>query len=97
MGPITIGGQSFQIDFDTGSSDLFVPSSSYTTGGCVGHQKYTPGSTATKKSGNFSIQYGDGSNSNGPIYTDNVSLTSPLRSLCVTSARLTRPSPSHER
>ncbi|KDN35437.1 hypothetical protein RSAG8_11575, partial [Rhizoctonia solani AG-8 WAC10335] len=68
-GTITIGtpGQSFLIEFDTGSADLWVPSSSCTLSGCSPHKRYTasPPSTSSKKSGVFSIQYGDGSTASG--------------------------------
>ncbi|CAE6497762.1 unnamed protein product [Rhizoctonia solani] len=77
-GTITIGtpGQSFLIDFDTGSADLWVPSSSCTSSGCAPHDKYTSSSSSTssKKSGTFSIGYGDGSTASGPIYTDTVTV-----------------------
>ncbi|KAF8593697.1 acid protease [Ceratobasidium sp. AG-I] len=77
-GTITIGtpGQSFLIDFDTGSADLWVPSSSCTSSGCSPHKKYTASSssTSTKKTGTFSISYGDGSTASGPIYTDTVTV-----------------------
>lgn len=77
-GTITIGtpGQSFLIDFDTGSADLWVPSSSCTSSGCSPHKKYTASSSSTsvKKSGTFSIEYGDGSTASGPIYTDTVTV-----------------------
>lgn len=73
-GTISIGtpAQSFLIDFDTGSSDLWVPSSSCTSSTCSSKNKYTASksSTGSKKSGTFSIEYGDGSTVSGPVYTD---------------------------
>ncbi|PCH39030.1 acid protease [Wolfiporia cocos MD-104 SS10] len=75
-GTISIGtpGQDFVIDFDTGSSDLWVPSSSCS--GCEAQHSYNPNSSSTSKeqSGTFQIQYGDGSTASGPIYTDSVSV-----------------------
>ncbi|KAJ1306164.1 hypothetical protein OPQ81_010875 [Rhizoctonia solani] len=77
-GKITIGTppQSFLIDFDTGSADIWVPNSSCDSGGCSGHNSYNPSasSTSDSQSGEFSIQYGDGSTSSGPIYTDTVTV-----------------------
>ncbi|KAG9122595.1 Type I transmembrane sorting receptor [Ceratobasidium sp. 392] len=77
-GTITIGtpGQSFLIDFDTGSADLWVPSSTCTSSGCSPHKKYTATSSSTgkKQTGTFSISYGDGSTASGPIYTDTVTV-----------------------
>ncbi|KAG8793258.1 Type I transmembrane sorting receptor, partial [Ceratobasidium sp. 428] len=77
-GTITIGtpGQSFLIDFDTGSADLWVPSSTCTSSGCSPHEKYTAASSSTgkKQTGTFSISYGDGSTASGPIYTDTVTV-----------------------
>ncbi|TBU27158.1 acid protease [Dichomitus squalens] len=75
-GKITIGSpaQSFTVDFDTGSSDLWVPSSSCTT--CGSHAKYKASSSSdsSKKSGSFSISYGDGSTASGTPYTDTVTV-----------------------
>ncbi|OBZ70908.1 Aspartic protease [Grifola frondosa] len=77
-GTISIGtpGQSFLIDFDTGSSDLWVPSSSCTSSTCTKKNKYqaSSSSTSVKQSGTFSIQYGDGSTVSGPVYTDTVNV-----------------------
>ncbi|KAH9858927.1 acid protease [Lenzites betulinus] len=75
-GTISVGtpAQSFLIDFDTGSSDLWIPSSACTSSTCSKKKKYTASSSSTsvKKSGTFSIEYGDGSTVSGPIYTDSV-------------------------
>ena len=73
-GPISIGSnkQQFTIDFDTGSSDLWVPNSKCTSSVCRGKHTYKSTSSSTSKSqkGTFQIQYGDGSTVSGPIFSD---------------------------
>ena len=70
--------QSFEILFDTGSSDFWVPSTNCTDLFCSTRPKYDPTkSTASKlKPGRFFIEYGDNPNVTvqGPIYTDTVSI-----------------------
>lgn len=72
-GPITIGSddQKFTIDFDTGSADLWIPNASGCTG-CDKKNSYKSDSSTSSKSqsGNFTIQYGDGSTVSGPVFTD---------------------------
>ncbi|QRW11604.1 aspartyl protease [Ceratobasidium sp. AG-Ba] len=78
-GNITIGtpGQSFLIDFDTGSADLWVPSSDCQGRGCEQKNRYTASSSSSafevSTARDFSISYGDGSTASGPVYTDTVS------------------------
>ncbi|KAL1950396.1 hypothetical protein VTO73DRAFT_5520 [Trametes versicolor] len=75
-GPITIGtpSQNFTLDFDTGSSDLWVPAASCAS--CGSHALYDPSasSSGSKQNGTFSIQYGDGSTTSGLPYTDTVTV-----------------------
>ncbi|KAI0825830.1 aspartic protease [Irpex lacteus] len=75
-GSITIGtpAQEFTIDFDTGSSDLWIPSS--TCDNCSSKKQYdaSQSSTSQKQEGTFQIQYGDGSTVQGDVYTDTVTV-----------------------
>ncbi|KAK4971272.1 hypothetical protein LTR66_006318 [Elasticomyces elasticus] len=72
--PVSIGGQTLSLDFDTGSSDLWVFSTLTPSSQTTGHVLYNPNDgTSTKKDGyTWSISYGDGSGASGVVYSDKV-------------------------
>ncbi|XP_032043829.1 pepsin A-like [Aythya fuligula] len=65
VGAISIGTppQQFLVLFDTGSSDLWVPSVDCSSPACVGHERFNPRLSATHQATGqpVSIQYGTGS------------------------------------
>ncbi|KIP07065.1 hypothetical protein PHLGIDRAFT_513210, partial [Phlebiopsis gigantea 11061_1 CR5-6] len=77
QGPLTIGtpAKTFTVQFDTGSSDLFVAGPSCTSSNCKGHAIYNPksSSTAVDVGKKFNLQYGSG-NVQGEQYTDTVNI-----------------------
>lgn len=65
------------LDFDTGSADLWVFSSELSSSESAGHTVYDPSQsgTAQKLQGyTWNITYGDGSSSSGNVYTDTVTV-----------------------
>ncbi|KAL8689839.1 MAG: hypothetical protein Q9224_004550 [Gallowayella concinna] len=77
--PVTVGGQTLNLDFDTGSSDLWVFSSELPSTQSNGHSIYNPALSATSKQlpgYTWQIKYGDGSGASGDVYTDTVQVGS---------------------
>ncbi|KAJ7796578.1 acid protease [Mycena olivaceomarginata] len=72
--PVKIGtpGVTLNLDFDTGSSDLWVWSSELTGVSKTGHNIYNPSKskTASLQSKSKCISYGDGSSASGNVYLD---------------------------
>jgi len=77
QGGITVGtpAKAFTVDFDTGSSDLFLPGSTCRVN-CAGHTLYNTAASSTAKTtrASFSLAFGDGSTVEGTVFTDTVSV-----------------------
>lgn len=75
IGAISVGSppQNFTVVFDTGSSDILLPSASCNST-CDGHSRYDPSQSTTSVNLNqtFSLTYGDGSSAVGELYSDDV-------------------------
>ncbi|KAF4628450.1 hypothetical protein G7Y89_g9703 [Cudoniella acicularis] len=73
----SVGGESLNLDFDTGSADLWVFSSSLSSASKKGHDIYTASKSPTYQalSGyTWSITYADGSGASGKVGTDTVTI-----------------------
>lgn len=78
IGTISVGTPAveYTVDFDTGSSDLFLPGKDCDST-CSGHTLYDPSASSTSKDvgQTFSLQYGDGSTVSGEQFTDTVTIS----------------------
>uniref|UniRef100_A0A8C3BSE9 pepsin A n=1 Tax=Cairina moschata TaxID=8855 RepID=A0A8C3BSE9_CAIMO len=89
IGAISIGTppQQFLVLFDTGSSDLWVPSVDCSSPACVGHERFDPRLSATHRATGqpVSIQYGTGSMS-GVLAYDTVHV-SPVNNQAISLSK----------
>lgn len=77
LAPVNIGGQTLNLDFDSGSSDLWVFNTQLATASQTGHTLYDPKKSTSLKmiqGATFSISYGDGSGAAGNVGTDTVNI-----------------------
>ncbi len=77
LAPVVIGGQTLNLDFDTGSSDLWVFNTQLSAKANGEHTLYDPTKSSTFKmiqGASFSISYGDGSGAAGNVGTDVVNI-----------------------
>lgn len=77
LSPVTIGGQTLNLDFDTGSSDLWVFNTEMDPQLSAGHTLFDPTKSKTFQEiqgAQFLVQYGDGSGAEGSVGTDVVNV-----------------------
>ena len=75
--PFTIGGQTLNLNFDTGSADLWVFSTEMPSNEDSGHTLFNPSQSSTWTTytgGSWSILYGDDSNAQGNVGFDTVNI-----------------------
>ncbi|KAF2816068.1 aspartic protease PEP1 [Mytilinidion resinicola] len=70
--PVDVGGTTMELDFDTGSADLWVFSSLQPSSQTSGHAVYQASSSKIKSGYTWDISYGDGSGASGKVYADKV-------------------------
>ncbi|KFH63283.1 hypothetical protein MVEG_10693 [Podila verticillata NRRL 6337] len=77
-GSVSIGtpAQVVKLDFDTGSSDIWFPSTSCTTTACKAHTRFNTAKSSTYQNDGrkWTISYGDGSSASGTLGSDIVSV-----------------------
>ncbi|GJE92518.1 acid protease [Phanerochaete sordida] len=77
QGGVSVGTplSAFTVDFDTGSSDFFLPGPDCTVN-CEGHKVFQTGSssTAADQRKTFTTEFADGSSVDGEVFKDTVSL-----------------------
>lgn len=77
LAPVNIGGQTLNLDFDSGSSDLWVFNTQLAANSQTGHTLFNPQQSTSLKmiqGATFSISYGDGSGAAGNVGTDTVNI-----------------------
>ncbi|QDS73141.1 hypothetical protein FKW77_001759 [Venturia effusa] len=77
LSPVNIGGQTVTLDFDTGSSDLWVFSSALSKQTIGQHSAFDPAQSKTfqpMQGATWSISYGDGSGAAGTVGMDVVNI-----------------------
>jgi aspergillopepsin I len=74
LSPVTIGSTTVNLDFDTGSADLWVFSSLQASSQLSGHDYYKVDSSKVKSGYSWGISYGDGSGASGKVYADKVTV-----------------------
>lgn len=77
LAPVTIGGQTINMDFDSGSSDLWVFNTQLSAKTLSGHTVYDPQQSKdfqVLQGASYTISYGDGSGCAGNVGTDTVNI-----------------------
>ena len=77
LSPVSVGGQTIVMDFDTGSSDMWVFNTQLDSQSQTGHTIFDPTKSSTFQTLNgatFNITYGDGSFSEGTVGLDTVNI-----------------------
>lgn len=77
LSPVNIGGQTLNLDFDTGSSDLWVFNTQMSAQLTAGHTLFDPTKSKTFQTiqgAQFNVNYGDGSGASGTVGTDVVNV-----------------------
>ncbi|KAI1413935.1 acid protease [Hypoxylon sp. FL1857] len=77
LSPVNIGGQTLNLDFDSGSSDLWVFNTQLSNAATQGHTVFDPAQSKTfqlMQGASFEISYGDGSGAAGNVGTDTVDI-----------------------
>ncbi len=69
---VTVGQDTLNLDFDTGSSDLWVFSDLLDSSTTSGHGVYETGHGSLEDGESWTISYGDGSGASGSVYADSV-------------------------